>query len=385
MNEHRFQLVREFLARNGLGAWLAWRADELVMMTGHLPYWGVSVLLFPREGRPKLFVPALEPRDHPPYDVVVCEYPWGRLDCSDPFTPLKECIREELCRLGLAGAPLGYVRAVERSSPTILSGENPPFPPGLIDDLAGLAEGGWKDASGEFLRLYQHKTSEEVTALRTANRVANLGVAAFFSHLVAGRSEAEIAAAVESVIHASIGDDRVHFARGWALVQSGPNSADGGRFNRSTGRRLQEGDIVMMELATCVNGYWSDLSRTGAVGSLARPLQSVLNAVREAQSVAIAAVRPGVAGGEIDRVARDVVARHGFAQYFQHGTGHHVGFRYHDPGFGIAPGVKDVLEPGMVITIEPGIYGHDLGGGARIEDNILVTATGHEVLSHGRN
>jgi Xaa-Pro aminopeptidase len=382
MMSNRHDVIRQFLRTSGLGAWLAWRADELVMMSGHLPYWGVSVLLFPCEGRPTLFVPALEPRDHLPGDAQIVEYPWGRMDCSDPFAVLQECMRRTLGELRLDQAPLGFVPAIERSSPTILSGEAAPFPPRLADEFARLTSAGWQDATAGFLDLYLRKTDEEIRAIRLANRIANRGIDAFFANLVAGRTEAEVAAAVESVIHTSIGRDGAHFARGWALVQSGPNSADGGRFNRSTGRSLQEGDLVMMELATCVNGYWSDLTRSGGVGTLSSTLQAVLDAVREAQAAAIAAVRGGVPAADIDRRARDVVARRGFTPYFQHATGHHVGFRYHDPGFAIAPHVQAVLEPGMIITIEPGIYGHELGGGARVEDNILVTASGYEVLSH---
>jgi len=80
-------------------------------------------------------------------------------------------------------------------------------------------------------------------------------------------------------------------------------------------------------------------------------------------------------------LARDKIAAQGLSSYFTHHTGHHVGFRYHDPGFLILPGESAVLEPGMVITIEPGVYVPERGGGARIEDNVLVTESGHEVLS----
>jgi Xaa-Pro dipeptidase len=385
MNSSRLDAICQFLRQSDLGAWLAWRADELVMMTGHLPYWGVSVLLYPREGRPALFVPALEPRDHLPADVEIVEYPWGIMDCRDPFAALMEGLRTRLGALGLTHAPVGFVPAIERSSPTILSGEGAPFPPRLIDDFAALTSGGWRDGVAGFLKLYLRKTDVEIEAIRLAQQIANRGVLAFFDNLRAGQTEAAVAAQVEAAIHSSIGRNGAHFARAWAMVQSGPNSADGGRFNRSTGRPLEAGDIVMMELATCVNGYWSDLTRAGGVGILTSPMQSILDTVREAQKTAIAAVRPGVPAGEVDRAAREVVAQRGYSRYFQHATGHHVGFRYHDPGFAIAPNVEAELEPGMIITIEPGIYGQELGGGARVEDNILVTESGYEVLSHGEH
>jgi Xaa-Pro aminopeptidase len=83
----------------------------------------------------------------------------------------------------------------------------------------------------------------------------------------------------------------------------------------------------------------------------------------------------------IDALARDKIAAQGLAAFFTHHTGHHVGFRYHDPGFLILPGESAKLEPGMVVTIEPGVYVAERGAGARIEDNVLVTESGHEVLS----
>jgi len=165
------------------------------------------------------------------------------------------------------------------------------------------------------------------------------------------------------------------------MVQSGPNSADAGRFNRSTGRRLENGDLVLIELATCVNGYWSDLSRTAPVGSPKIEAEQILTIARDAQQAAVDGVHPGVSAGQIDALARDKIAAHGLSSYFTHHTGHHVGFRYHDPGFLILPGESAKLEPGMVITIEPGIYVPERGAGARIEDNVLVTESGHEVLS----
>jgi Xaa-Pro aminopeptidase len=164
------------------------------------------------------------------------------------------------------------------------------------------------------------------------------------------------------------------------MVQSGPNSAYAGRFNRSTGRRLQNGDLVLIELATCVNGYWSDLTRTAVVGSVKPELAELLSIVEDAQQSAIDAVAPGMAAADIDAMARDKIAAQGLSSFFTHHTGHHVGFRYHDPGFLIAPGVSAKLESGMVITIEPGAYVPERGG-ARVEDDVLVTASGHEVLS----
>ncbi|MGA7321526.1 MAG: Xaa-Pro peptidase family protein, partial [Candidatus Sulfotelmatobacter sp.] len=263
----------------------------------------------------------------------------------------------------------------------IQAAEQIPISEGFAEQLSALTAKPDAQRQSAFADLYLRKTAEEIQAIRLANRVANVGLDAFFENLQPGISEADIAAAVESAIYRQIGRDGVFHSRGWAMVQSGPNSADAGRFNRSTGRRLENGDLVLIELATCVNGYWSDLTRTAAVGSARAEVAQILALVRDAQQAAIDGVRAGVSAGYIDALAREKIAAQGLSSFFTHHTGHHVGFRYHDPGFLIAPGVSAKLEPGMMITIEPGAYVPERGGGARIEDNVLVTESGHEVLS----
>jgi Xaa-Pro aminopeptidase len=268
-----------------------------------------------------------------------------------------------------------------RTSLPIQAAEQIPMPEGFAGQLSRLTAKPSACRQAAFANLYWRKTAEEIQAIRRANRVANIGLRAFFENLLPGTTEAEVAAAVESVIYRQIGHDGVFHSRGWAMVQSGPNSADAGRFNRSTGRRLENGDLVLIELATCVNGYWSDLTRTAAVGSAKPAVAPILALVKEAQQAAVDGIAPGVSSGHIDALARDKIAAQGLSSFFPHHTGHHVGFRYHDPGFLILPGESAMLEPGMVVTIEPGVYVPERGGGARIEDNVLVTESGREVLS----
>ena len=117
------------------------------------------------------------------------------------------------------------------------------------------------------------------------------------------------------------------------------------------------------------------------MGSPKAAVAEILDLAKDAQQAAVDGIRPGVSADHIDALARDKIAAQGFSAFFTHHTGHHVGFRYHDPGFVILPGESALLEPGMVITIEPGVYVPERGGGARIEDNVLVTPSGHEVLS----
>jgi len=377
----RAEQINSFLRQHHLQAWIAWRPDELLMLSAYFPFWGASLLIYFADAEPVLFVPQIEPRDHIPAGLRVQEYPWGYLKCSDPYSALVAAIGDELVKAKVEGEHVGMNPSASRISLPIQAAEQIPIPEGFAWQLSALAAKPNAYRQAAFADLYLRKTSEEIEAIRLANRVANVGLQVFFENLRHGRTEAEVPAAVESAIYRQIGRDGIFHSRGWAMVQSGPNSADAGRFNRSTGRRLENGDLVLIELATCVNGYWSDLTRTAAVGFPKAEVDQLLAVVRGAQQAAVDGVRPGVSAAEIDALARDKIAAHGLSSFFTHHTGHHVGFRYHDPGFLILPGESAKLEPGMVITIEPGVYVPERGAGARIEDNVLVTESGHETLS----
>lgn len=351
------------------------------MLSGYFPYWGASLLLCFADAEPLLFVPQIEPRDHIPAGLRVKEYPWGDLKCADPYSVLVSSIGDELARSRIKAEQVGMNPGTARTSLPIQAAEQIPIPEDFSQQLAALTAKPDARQKAAFLDLYLRKTSEEVDNIRRANRVANVGLKAFLENLQPGATEAEIGAAVESAISRQIGTDGIFHSRGWAMIQSGPNSADAGRFNRSTGRRLENGDLVVIELATCVNGYWSDLTRTAPVGSPKPAVAEILELARDAQQAAIDGIRAGASASRVDALARDKIAARGLSAFFPHHTGHHVGFRYHDPGFLIAPGVSANLEPGMVVTIEPGVYVPERGGGARIEDDVLVTESGHEVLS----
>jgi Xaa-Pro dipeptidase len=377
----RAQQIRSFLEQQDLEAWIAWRPDELVMRSGYFPFWGASLLIHFRDAQPVLFVPQIEPRDHIPPGLRVQEYPWGDLKCADPYSALMSALGDELVKAGVKSTEVGINPSSARTSLPIQAAEQIPIPEDFAGKLSELARTRDARSAKGFTDLYLRKSPEEIQAIRLANRVACVGLDVFLENAQAGTSEAEVAAAVESSIHCQIGRDGIFHSRAWAMVQSGPNSADAGRFNRSTARRLENGDLVLIELATCVNGFWSDLTRTVAVGSPNPEVEQILALVTAAQQAAIDEVRPGMTASDIDAAARDRIASQGFAAFFTHWTGHHVGFRYHDPGFGIVPGESAKLEHGMVVTIEPGVYVRERGAGARIEDNVLVNESGHETLS----
>lgn len=192
-----------------------------------------------------------------------------------------------------------------------------------------------------------------------------------------GRSEREIAADLETAMRAE-GFSRPAFE---TIVASGPNSAL--PHARPTDRKVGPGEPTVLDFGGVYDGYCVDLTRTVQLGAASGRQGQLYAAVAEAQRAAIDAVRPGATASEVDAAARTVLEQHGLGEAFGHGTGHGLGLEVHEePRISRrSPRLPDpVLEPGMVFTIEPGAYVPGVGG-VRIEDDVLVTADGCEVLT----
>ena len=221
------------------------------------------------------------------------------------------------------------------------------------------------------------KDAAEIAALREGGRRLASVAERVPSMVRAGRTERDIAGDIELALRGA-GFSRLAFD---TIVASGPNSAL--PHARPTRRTLQPGDPTVLDFGGVYDGYCVDLTRTVQLGAAAGRLRDLYGAVAEAQQAALAAVKPGVASSRVDAAAREVLARHGLGDAFGHGTGHGLGLEVHEePRIARpSPSLPDaVLEPGMVFTIEPGAYVPGIGG-VRIEDDVLVTETGCEVLT----
>ncbi len=160
------------------------------------------------------------------------------------------------------------------------------------------------------------------------------------------------------------------------LIQSGPNAAV--PHNPTGERALQEGDAIVVDSVIRVDGYNNDLTRTYALGTPSPRAKEAYKAVRKAQAAAIEAARPGVECGELDRIARQIITEAGFGEYFLHRLGHGMGIECHEPPY-LVGGNTEKLRPGMCMSVEPGIYVRGEFG-IRIEDDILITEDGCEVI-----
>jgi Xaa-Pro aminopeptidase len=147
----------------------------------------------------------------------------------------------------------------------------------------------------------------------------------------------------------------------------------------ASSKRIEKGDLVTLDMGAVYDGYTADLTRTVVVGKANKRQKEVYNIVLKAQKEAISKVKPKIKACDLDKVARDSIKKAGYEKYFGHGLGHGIGLLIHDNPT-INPTSQQVLEPGMVITIEPGIYIPNWGG-VRIEDDVLITQRGCEILT----
>jgi len=223
----------------------------------------------------------------------------------------------------------------------------------------------------EPLRLV--KTKDEIEKIRRACALAD----DCFKHVVRmiqpGVREFDIALDIE-----------FFFRRNGAELAFSPIVVSGERSARPHGKpsekKLERGDFVTMDFGAKLDGYNSDLTRTVVVETASDRHREVYNAVLKAQSAALGAIKPGVSAGEVDRLSRRVLSEDKLDSYFGNGLGHGLGTVVHDGGR-MNSTSQTMLEPGQVWTVEPGVYIEGFGG-VRIEDDVVVTENGNEVLTH---
>ena len=223
----------------------------------------------------------------------------------------------------------------------------------------------------EQLRLVKDRT--EIDDTRLACRQAERAFHAVRSLLTPEMTELEIAAELEYQAR-RFGAQALSFP---AIVAVGARSAL--PHARPTERKIGTANFTLIDWGAHTGRYMSDLTRILVIGRISPKLRKIYNVVLKAQLAAINSIRPGVSCGAVDSIARTVIRKAGFGKAFGHGLGHGLGLEIHE-GPRLSKNQKLVLRPGMIVTVEPGIYLPGWGG-IRIEDDVLVTRNGHEVLS----
>ena len=236
-----------------------------------------------------------------------------------------------------------------------------------------LPEVSFLPLSQDFELLRAVKDEAEIDRIREAARVAGEALAKVREMIRPGVREGEIALELEYRMRRS-GAEQVSFE---TIVAAGANSA---LPHATPGcREIADGDCVMIDYGAVCGGYHSDETCTFVVGHASERQREVYRLVRDAHDRAIGAIRAGVSCGEIDRIARSHLDAAGLGNSFSHGTGHGVGLDVHEAPR-LAAGREEILRAGMVVTVEPGVYLPGLWG-IRIEDTVLVTEKGSEILT----
>lgn len=217
------------------------------------------------------------------------------------------------------------------------------------------------------------KDEAELARMQTAAAIVDAVLADSLSMLVPGTTEQELARALEDGMRAAGASGPAYET----IVASGPNAAL--PHARPTGRVFEPGDMVVIDAGSVVDAYRSDMTRTFVIGEPDDTAMTIHDLATRAQAAGVAAVRPGIEVGDIDDVCRGVIAEEGYGPRFGHGTGHGVGLDIHElPS--VRAGNTAILQPGHVITVEPGIYLPGTGG-VRVEDMVVVTDDGCRPLT----
>lgn len=223
----------------------------------------------------------------------------------------------------------------------------------------------------EQLRLI--KSSDEIKILKQAGEIADAAFEHILSYIKPGVREIEIANELEFFMRQK-GATSSSFD---IIVASGHRSAL--PHGVASNKKIQSGELVTMDYGAIYNGYCSDITRTVAVGDISDQLKDIYQTVLTAQMKGVENIKPDITGKEADAFTRDYIGEKGYGEYFGHSTGHGLGLEVHEEPR-LSTNSDVILKPGMVVTVEPGIYIPNVGG-CRIEDDIVITETGNKRLT----
>lgn len=314
------------------------------------------VVIFRLDGPPIIVLPELEAGklSNVPFDVRTFAYGEDPTTWSRAFEAAAAESRLDYRRVGVESTGL---RVLELR---------------LLEEVAPRAA--YLSADEAIAELRIVKDEREISILRRAVTVAEAALENTIVRIEPGMSERDLARELTLQLLRAGSEPELPFS---PIVAFGPNSANPHAV--ASDRTLSEGDLVLIDWGAKVEGYGSDLTRVFSWGEADDTLKAIAEVVSEANRLAREAAAPGVPVSEVDRAARNAIRAAGYGEHFTHRTGHGLGMEGHE-----APFVRDdnprQLRPGMVFTVEPGIYLQGIGG-VRIEDDVLVTGDGCESLS----
>ncbi|QLK85931.1 Xaa-Pro peptidase family protein [Staphylococcus sp. 17KM0847] len=343
------QLVQTIQDKQADAIWVS-NPINIFYLTGFKsePHERLFALLITKEGQQTLFVPQLDVEEvkASPYDGDIIGY----LDTENPYAKYDAKFDTLL---------------IEESHLTVQRYNE-------LQTAFGVQSFNSIDLTLKQLRNV--KTSDEITAMRQAAQLADKCVEIGTAFLKVGVTEREVVNHIENEIKKH-GVSEMSFD---TMVLFGDHAA--APHGTPGERKLQNDEYVLFDLGVIYDYYCSDITRTVAFGNPSKEAHNIYHIVKQAEQTAIEAIKPGVPLSELDRIARGIIEEAGYGEYFPHRLGHGLGLEAHEYQ-DVSHTNHNLLEAGMVITIEPGIYVPNVAG-VRIEDDILVTENGYESLSN---
>jgi Xaa-Pro dipeptidase len=368
--EKRLSSVRKRLKEQHIDALVTWKPVSTIYLSSFyaLIYSRPVIVVFPGDSEPALIVPALD-EEHARRESCIkdirsyIEFQLDEPKESDPFQILMTILNErglERKRIGIEEdyAPLAAIRKLQSLFPRMI----------MID------------AGNIIQKLRMVKSGEEIQAIRSATELVNLGIMKTADAAHEGVTEIQLDVIGNNAILEMSGqkypEEILRFAIN--MSPSGPYRSNLPHVF-STSRRIEKGDTVIHSRVVSLNGYHSECERTFIVGTPTKEQERIFKIVQDAQQMAIDAVKPGIKAEDLDAVARGVISAAGYGKYFIHRAGHGIGLEVHERPF-LQGGESIILEPGMIFSVEPGVYIPQFGG-VRHSDTVLVTENGHEILT----
>ncbi|AMY04559.1 aminopeptidase P family protein [Staphylococcus condimenti] len=344
------EIVKEIRNQDAGAAWITTPLN-VFYFTGYLsePHERLLALLITAEGEQVLFVPKLEVEEvkASPFKGKVV----GNADGEDPF----KLVDYHFDKLLVENEHLTLKRQKE-----------------LID---GFGVETFGDIDGTIKALRNVKTSEEIDKIKKAAELADKCIEIGVNFLKEGVTEKQVVRHIEYEIQTKYGVDQMSFD---TMVLFGDHAAS--PHGVPGDRELQKDEYVLFDLGVVYEQYCSDMTRTVPFGTPDQKAKEVYDIVLKAEKEAIDMIKPGVVIGDVDKKARGIISEAGYGEYFVHRLGHGLGLEEHEYQ-DVASHNTNKFVPGMVVTVEPGIYVPNEVG-VRIEDDILVTEDGHEILTH---
>lgn len=390
MTAARLEQAAEILRRHRLRAVVCRLPENVVMLTGYWPVLGNSFCLLSLNGRDEPEIRLVVPEDD--LDLV----PEGA--AMEVWTFVEETMEHLGTTLPSAAEPLAeavQAAALAEGGAVGFEGDMAPvaeaytqvgFPGARTLELYRrlLPTCPLRDGSEALYEMGAVKMERDLDRIRVAVDVAKHGFIAARARTHPGMTEADAAAAAHAaMLPAGHGNPSVVRLLTQVHVMAGPRAANAHRaYNRTSNYVIQRGDTVLVQLEVAVDGRWAELTRTFLAGGASDFWIKAHEACFDAQEAALQTIRAGAVGREVDHAAREVMRQRKLGEAFKHGLGHGIGFQAinHSAIPKLHPKSEQELRPGMVHNLEPAVY-VDGQGGLRLNDNVLVTEDGYELLS----